>query len=222
MPHQPPQPPPGLRERKRIETRQRIADTASLLFMTRGFEAVTVAEIAAAADVSKVTVFNYFPRKEDMFFDRQPEAQAMLTAAVEDRAPGRTPLAAIGELMLDLVDTAHPLAGVGPGYQIFMNTVRSSPTLRARAREALDELEDALTELFTAAGGPLAGPGPAPPGAADARVAAGLLVGAARAVYRTMVRRQLAGEPPAALAAPYRAALQDALSRVERAVAGGT
>jgi AcrR family transcriptional regulator len=220
MPHQPPQPPAGLRERKRVETRQRIADVATMLFAIRGFESVTVAEIAAAADVSKVTVFNHFPRKEDMFFDRQPEAEAMLVAAVRDRGPGRTPLGAVADLLLHLVDTSHPLCGVGPGYDGFIRIVLASPTLRARAREAVDELEDGLAALFACAGGPLAGAGPVPPGAADARLAAGLLIGAARAVYREMVGRQLAGEPASILVAPYGAALRDAMARVERAVAG--
>jgi AcrR family transcriptional regulator len=218
MPHQPPLPPRGLRERKRVETRQRIADIATVMFATRGFDAVTVAEIAVAADVSKVTVFNYFPRKEDMLFDRGPEAEALLTGAIENRGPDRTPLAAIRELLVDLVRQGHPLTGVGPGFDGFLRIVRESPTLVARAREAVEEAEDGLAELFTAAGGPLAGAVPAADRAADPALAAALVVGACRAVYREFVRRQRDGEPD--LAAPYLARLEDALDRAELAIRG--
>jgi AcrR family transcriptional regulator len=216
VPHQPPLPPRGLRERKRIETRQRIADVATALFLRRGFDAVTVAEIATAADVSKVTVFNYFPRKEDMLFDRQPEAEAMLGDAVRNRAADRTPAAAVRELLVGLARESHPLLGVGPGYDRFIRIVLASPTLVSRVREAVDELEDGLTELFTEAGGAL--PGGA--GVAAPRLAAALLMAAFRTVYREYVGRQLAGEAPEALAGSYAAALEDALLRAERAIGG--
>jgi AcrR family transcriptional regulator len=216
MPHQPPRPPRGLRERKRIETRQRIADIATVLFAQRGFEAVTVAEIATAADVSKVTVFNYFPRKEDMFFDRAPEAEAMLVDAVEQRRPDQTPVAAVRTLLLDLVRESHPLLGVGPSYADFHRVVLASPTLVGRVREAVDELEDGLAELFTAAGGALGKT--AGEGAAGPRLAAALFVAAFRSVYREFTGRQLAGEAPAGLVAPYAAALEEALLRAERAM----
>jgi AcrR family transcriptional regulator len=215
MAHQPPRPPRGLRERKRIETRQRIADIATVLFFQRGFDAVTVAEIATAADVSKVTVFNYFPRKEDMLFDRAPEAEAMLVDAVEQRAAEQTPVGAVRTLLVDLARAGHPLLGVGPSYADFQRIVLASPTLVSRVREAVDELEDGLTELFTKAGGALAGDR-----TADPRLAAALVVAAFRTVYREYVGRQLAGEPPADLVEPYAAALEDALLRAERAIAG--
>lgn len=69
-----------LRERKKRETRQRISDEATMLFVARGFDEVTVAEIAKAAHVSAMTVFNHFPRKEDLFLDRIPEAVELFTA----------------------------------------------------------------------------------------------------------------------------------------------
>ena len=61
---------PGLRERKKQQTREAIAETARRLFSERGFERVNVAEIARAADVAEKTVFNYFPRKEDLVYWR--------------------------------------------------------------------------------------------------------------------------------------------------------
>ena len=63
------------RTRKRLATRQVISDVATRLFIERGFDRVTINEIADAADVGRMTVFNHFPRKEDMFFDREQEAQ---------------------------------------------------------------------------------------------------------------------------------------------------
>src|SRR3977135_3245790 len=94
---------PGLRERKKLETRQRISDVATLMFAARGFDDVTVAEIAAAANVSKMTVFNYFPRKEDLLFDRTDEAFALLAGAIKERRPGESFVSAIHRLLLELL-----------------------------------------------------------------------------------------------------------------------
>ena len=68
----------GLRERKKLDTKRGIAEIATRLFMKRGFDVVTVADIAAAANVSRMTVFNYFPRKEDLFFDREDETKQII------------------------------------------------------------------------------------------------------------------------------------------------
>ena len=73
--------PSDRRARKRLATRQGISNAATLLFIERGFDHVTVDEIAAAADVGRMTVFNHFPRKEDMFFDRDEEGRAILREA---------------------------------------------------------------------------------------------------------------------------------------------
>ena len=76
----------GLRESKKLLMRQVIADEAMRLFATRGFDHVTVAEVAAAAGVSDKTVFNYFPTKEDLFFDEVPRREAALVEAISGRA----------------------------------------------------------------------------------------------------------------------------------------
>ena len=73
--------PTDLRSRKRLATRQAISNAATRLFFVRGFEQVTVDEIAAAANVGRMTVFNHFPRKEDMFFDREEEGRELLREA---------------------------------------------------------------------------------------------------------------------------------------------
>ena len=75
---------PGLRERKRLRTRREISDVATRLFVERGFERVTLAEIAEAADVSVKTIFNHFGSKEELFFDRVDEVRARFESTVTD------------------------------------------------------------------------------------------------------------------------------------------
>src|SRR3954466_1151969 len=82
----------GLRERKKQRTPQLIADTARALCAERGFDAVTVAEVARAADVSEATVFNYFRTKEDLFYSRMEVFEAALVDAVANRAPEESAL----------------------------------------------------------------------------------------------------------------------------------
>ncbi len=82
--------PPGLRERKKQRMRDLLSDTATGLFMERGFEAVTIAEIAAACDVSPGTIFNYFPTKEDLFYDRIDEVLDRVCEAITTRPAGTT------------------------------------------------------------------------------------------------------------------------------------
>src|SRR4051794_40667235 len=90
----------GLRERKKQRTRQLIADTARQLFADRGFEAVPVAEIAAAAEVSEATVFNYFPTKEDLVYGRLEAFEEELLSSIRDRAPGESVVSAFGRFVL--------------------------------------------------------------------------------------------------------------------------
>ncbi len=130
---------PGLREAKKARTRQLISDVATRLFAERGFEQVTVAEIAAAADVSVKTVFNYFPAKEDLFFDRADELLDALVRTIAERPAGTTILAALHTLMAENV---MPFPGAGwsslrrasyyEGVRTFIATERAAPALRAR------------------------------------------------------------------------------------------
>src|SRR6266487_6763380 len=128
----------GLRERKKRQTRELISAVATELFIRRGFDNVTVAEIAAAADVSKMTVFNYFPRKEDLFFDRQEEHEEAFAAAVRNRPAGTSVLAAVRAMLIDAIDRRLPIGGVLDGIPIFWQVVLDSPALLARAREMSD------------------------------------------------------------------------------------
>lgn len=174
---------PGLREKKKQQVRDQISAAATQLFLARGFEAVSVAEIAEAAGVSRMTVFNYFPRKEEMFLDRGPEAEGILTEAVRGRAPGQDPVSALRDRVLALYDERHPLAGFADRITAFWQVVLDSPALRAAVREAVERLEGLITALLAEAGHP----GP--------ELTATLIVAAHRAVYVEAAKRMFAGEP---------------------------
>jgi AcrR family transcriptional regulator len=194
----------SLRERKKAATRQRIADSATVLFLERGFDNVTISEIAEAAEVSKVTIFNYFPRKEDIFFDRAPQAEQLLTAAIRDRTPDQSPLRALHRLLLDLAEQHHPLGGFREHYAHFWQTVQDSPALRSRAREAFEELERHLT-------GVLAEHSDDP----HPRLTAALALAAYRSVYVTSLARILAGDAATDVTRDHIAAVDRAFDVLE-------
>ncbi|MEU8784970.1 TetR family transcriptional regulator [Streptomyces sp. NPDC048637] len=204
-----------LRERKKLRTRQRISGEATLLFIRRGFDNVTVAEVARAAEVSTMTVFNYFPRKEDLFLDRIPEARELLARAVRERGADEPPLAALRRLVLGLLAERHPLAAVGEGFEHFWRTVLDSPALRARGREAVEEMEDTLAALLAeAAGGDADRPGH------DARLGAALVVAAIRVAHVDAAVRQLGGDPVDAVAVEQAEVLRRTFDALERALPG--
>jgi AcrR family transcriptional regulator len=137
--------PPDRRSRKRLATRQGISDAATLLFMERGFDHVTVDEIADAADVGRMTVFNHFPRKEDMFFDRDEEGREILREALRQRDPSVAPIEAYRLLAHRLVADQSPYFSFSAEGQRFIETIEGSETLKARARAIRDELAQVVT-----------------------------------------------------------------------------
>ena len=128
------------------QTRARIAEVAARLFLERGYDAVTVAEVARQAGVSSVTVFNHFPRKEDLFLDRAADAHELLRTAVRDRAVGVDALTSLCDLTRRLFDDRHPLSGVNDRSVPFFRTVADSPALIARAREIGSDLQQTLAD----------------------------------------------------------------------------
>lgn len=161
--------PADRRSRKRLATRQSISDAATRLFWERGFDRVTVDEIAAAADVGRMTVFNHFPRKEDLFFDREEEGRETLREALRQRDPGVSPVEALRLLAHRLVAQRSPYLSFTPAGQSFLDTIAGSETLKARARAIRDELADVVTlALAECAGRDAADP--------DAHLAANLLL----------------------------------------------
>lgn len=161
--------PSDRQSRKRLATRQSISIAATRLFMQRGFDHVTVDEIASAADVGRMTVFNHFPRKEDMFFDREEEGRQMLRDALQRREPGVTPVEALRLLAHRLAAEDVPYLRFSVRSQAFMATIKGSETLKARARAIRDELAQTISLALSES----AGREPADP---DADLAAGLLL----------------------------------------------
>jgi AcrR family transcriptional regulator len=152
----------GLRERKKRETRQRISDIATGLFLEHGFVTVTIAEVAEAADVSVNTVYNYFPTKEDLFFDRSAGVVEQLSRWVRSRDEGESAAAAVLRELRAEVEAVSPRVGLLEGYDRFMRVIHEAPPLRSRLwslqQEIHDHLEATLREEVGApAGDPLPG-----------------------------------------------------------------
>ncbi|WP_406442313.1 TetR/AcrR family transcriptional regulator [Streptomyces sp. NBC_01613] len=145
----------GLRERKKRQTRQYISDVATGLFIERGFDAVTVAEIADAADVSVNTVYNYFPAKEDLFLDRSAGLVDRMARWVRGRNKGESAAAAVLRELREEVEAVSPRVGLFAGYAKFMRVIDDAPALRSRlwaiGQEVQANLEEALREETDAA-----------------------------------------------------------------------
>jgi AcrR family transcriptional regulator len=128
-------PPAGLREQKKAQTRQAIIEAAERLFAERGFEAVTVEEIAQAAQVTKKTVFNYFPTKEDLALDRAGQYEQVLSGIITGRPEGTSPLGAFRALShrqaRELPEIREHLRRGGGIFSL----IDSSPALQQRIAE---------------------------------------------------------------------------------------
>jgi AcrR family transcriptional regulator len=132
--------------RKRLATRQKISDVATRLFVERGFDQVTVDEIADAADVSRMTVFNHFSRKEDMFYDLDDEGRSDLLTALETRDKRTSPIEAVRRFAHWAIAEHRPYVRFSePGTERFLATIQASEPLKARARAIREELTDVLT-----------------------------------------------------------------------------
>ncbi|MER5275524.1 helix-turn-helix domain-containing protein [Streptomyces sp. NPDC002809] len=140
----------GLRERKKRQTRQYLSDVATGLFLERGFDAVTIAEIARAADVSANTVYNYFPTKEDLFLDRSRGIVDRLSRYVRGRDVGESAADAVLRELRVQVEGVSPTVGLMEGYERFMRVIEGADSLKARLwhiqQEALQHLEGTLRE----------------------------------------------------------------------------
>jgi AcrR family transcriptional regulator len=136
----------GLRERKKQATRQAISDIATAAFERDGFDAVSIAAVAVEAGVSKMTVTNYFARKEDLVFDRADAVIAGLAQTVAARAEGESPLAAVRRDFLEGVRVRSPL--VGYSRVTFARMVSESAVLVVRYREMMDQRERALADYL--------------------------------------------------------------------------
>lgn len=188
--------------------RSRICDTATALFLERGFDEVSVSEIAVAADVARPTVFAHFARKEDLLFDRYPETTRLLTRAIHERVAGVSPVRALRDALLELAAQGHPGVGISAAFVPFWRLVAGSRALQARARELAETIEAELARA-------LAGTGVAEPELTAAFVAA-----AYRSVHLGAIRRVLAGQDARRVAAERTARIRTAFDAVDRITAG--
>jgi DNA-binding LacI/PurR family transcriptional regulator/AcrR family transcriptional regulator len=174
---------PARRERKKAETRRAIGDAANRLFSERGFEAVTVVEIAEAADVSTKTVFNYFPAKEELFFAYEPFLSGSPAEAVRGRPPGEP----IGTAVKGCLRT--PAAGEEAAVAAHARIYRDSPTLRSHSRDLYAARERDLAGAIAA--DPARGEGGPTP-----EITAAILLSALREVWESLLIRVAGGTPP--------------------------
>lgn len=204
----------GLRERKKLQTRELIAETARRLFTERGFEHVPVAEVARAADVSVQTVFNYFPRKEDLVFWRLGSFEEELLGAVRDREPGEPVIAAFRSFLLTqrgLLGRVEPEAR--ERLAALTRMISESPALLAREQQIFAQYTDSLAGLIAADEGADAG---------DLRplVVANALMGVHRGMVHFARERVLAGARHPQLARAVRKELERALGLLEEGLGG--
>lgn len=172
--------PDGLRNQKKAETRQAISNVATRLFVERGFENVSVAEVAREAGVARKTVFNYFLRKEDLIFDREDEVRSLVREAIAERGD-QSPVRAFQALMRTMLITDHPIFRMSARPIQFWRTVSDSPALTTCARELQVTLGNDLGEMLADAVGK-------PHGDPAARLAAAMLVSALVVAYGDALR----------------------------------
>jgi AcrR family transcriptional regulator len=173
-----------LRERLKQETRRAISGVAMELFAAKGFDEVTISQVADAAGVSKMTVTNHFPRKEDLVFDRAEVTIRSLAEAATARVPGEGVLAAIRR------DYAERIAAgdvtLGPPTATFARMVHNSPVLTHRSREIADLREQALGDAIAAETGV---------DDTQQRIVAAQLASVHRVLFAEGARRVVAGQP---------------------------
>lgn len=141
---------PGLRARKKERTRDAIGDAAVALFLERGFDRVSINDIAAAAEISKPTLFRYFPTKEDLVLHRFADHQGEAARVVRDRGPDTEPVAALRRHFRAGLDRYDPVTGLNdhPEVVAFHRLVFATPSLAGRlTRYRLDD-EEALADAL--------------------------------------------------------------------------
>ena len=210
--------PSGRRQRKKDETRRAIAEAAMRLFLENSFDKVTIAQIAEVADVSVNTVFNYFPTKEDLFFNSDPSGESGLARLTMAREPHEAVIVFLRRLLDEGIEryakTPTSLAEVA--YMAALRRVlKESPALQVYAAQtagiATHDVEDSFAQAL----------------AKDVKAKAQdltprLIAGQVLAIYSTLFleaeRRRRAGERPEKIQAVLRAAAETALNLLEKGI----
>ncbi len=200
------------RAQRRARTRDALSVAAITLFLERGFDDVSVAEIAAAANVSKPTLFAHFASKEDLVLHRILDHRGEAGRIVADRAGGVTPLAALREHQLAGLDRREPVTGLNeqPEVLAFHGMVFATPSLQGRLARYAAEDERALAEALARAA----------PGAGEltARLGAAQIIAVQRVLARENWARLSAGEPADARHPRATAATRLAFAALARAL----
>ena len=191
----------GLRERKKQQTRQQIFEASQRLFARRGFAEVRVAEVAEAANVSEMTVYNYFPTKEDLFYAGMQFFEEQLIEAVRRRPRGESALKAFRRRVLE------GAANLGAkerteGISRAGRAIAASPSLRAREREIVEEYTLRLARVL--------GEG------VEAVVVAAAMMAAHRALVAHTREQVAAGRRGAQLVEDFRTQARRAFARLEK------
>ncbi|MEU9055342.1 TetR/AcrR family transcriptional regulator [Streptomyces sp. NPDC048384] len=191
----------GLRERKKQRMYQTVSDTAIRLFLEKGFDAVSVAEVAAAAEISKPTLFRYFPAKEDLVLYRFADHEGDAARIV--RQGGASPVEALRRHFLDGLERCDPITGLNdhPEVLAYQSLLYGTPALAAGLYGYLERSEAALAEAL---GGGL-----------DGRLAAGQIVAVQRILAQENWRRIAAGERAADVRGDAVAAAERAFGLLE-------
>ncbi|MEU5899953.1 MULTISPECIES: TetR/AcrR family transcriptional regulator [Streptomyces] len=202
----------GLRARKKRQTAARIWQVAVDLCAERGFDHVSVAEIAEAADVSKMTVFNYFGTKEDVIVGPMEDHAEDPARAVRERRPGESAVAAARRQFLEQIPRRDPSIGLGgdPRTLKVRQLIKETPTLAHRVvifhmrsvQLLADELAEETGDMLLA------------------RVAAAQLIGARNALIMQNHERTLAGDPDDEIAKGCAEAAERAFDLVEKGLQG--
>lgn len=183
----------GLRERKKRQTRERISEVALGLFVERGFDNVTIAEVAEAAEVSVNTVYNYFQAKEDLVLPPDEASPQRLADIVRERSLGESAAGAVLARLRREVRGRERRVGLTSGFGRFVEMMRAAPTLSARLEDLSHQMTEALAVLLAEETGAAAGD-PLPRAAA-------WHIGSLHALVLTEIgRRTAAGERPDAIA----------------------
>jgi AcrR family transcriptional regulator len=191
----------GLRETKKLQTRESIAAAGMRLFVKRGFDHVTVGDIAREAGVSEKTVFNYFPTKEDIFFDEVPAQLQALAEAIRGRAADDTLLAALHRFQ-----EGHCRRFAKPGFVHFARTLDGSAALKSKELEVMARYTDQLAAtIHDELGVPVQ----------DAQLAANLVMSVHWQLFRDARALALAGKAGPTVVRRLRADLERAYRLLE-------
>ena len=213
----------GRRERRKAQTRAEIRQIAQRLFAERGFDAVTIADVAATADVAVQTVFNHFETKEALFFDGRTPWVEGIAAAVTERTPGTDPVSALRDyLQADLTQLLEQESR--PENRSYLEALHRSPSLQARERTLVEQAGERVAAVLTVAisNGDWAAAPAADPGTARlvSRLVADLFMAAGRVLTLENRRLLRAAEPDESRRLSVRAMATATLTGLEQCMRG--